>query len=433
MKTKLYNQLSQDELINSITRLMPDACFNSAVIRAAFIKGSSSEWKFLIGKCEVFHETKNFEEIEAIYSEYAFVCRHVNDFNLKSFLSSIKTEGFHLSENNSLLIKSDKESFRWNEEIIPSHAAASKYPSRKYSSEICVGSYFNDSILLGYEMPFYPSSIDYLKDFMGMKVFHGDSDARKGELSIEIPDLRGRICIENRQISIISKGVDVCLVGKTALHNSLILKENESIAFDKKDLLESELWLITRDNEIIDFRSQSIWQYRIDNSDDPEKRREILLAIINRGESHTCEFKAYIEVTKNKNSKADEIEKTVCALSNSQGGNLFIGVTDDGCVEGVDDKAKEHYKMELDGAIAAYIQDIKVRLREILMDNQCFDISKIKIGTIFVVVIVVKRSEKLNYYVNTRQAYIRKGATSFKMKSVDEREKVDNISFALID
>ena len=172
------------------------------------------------------------------------------------------------------------------------------------------------------------------------------------------------------------------------------------------------------------------WQYRIDNTSDPEKQSEMLLALIDRGESHICEFKTYIDVTKNKNSKADEIEKTVCALSNAKGGHLFIGVTDDGCVEGVDNKVKEHYKMELNSAIAAYIKDIKVRLREILMDNECLEISEAKIGAKFVVVIIVKRSERLNYYLNTKQAYIRKGATSFKMSSADDRENVDESPFS---
>ena len=429
MKTKFYNQLGQDDLIKSITRLTLDECFKSAVIRAVFIKDNTSEWKFLIGKCEIFHEAKEIEEIESIYSEYAFICKHVNEFNLKSFLSSLENEGLHLSDKDSIIIKSDSKDIFWNEEIIPSHATISRYPSRKYTSGICDEIYFNDTILLGYEMPFYQSCSDYLKKFMEIEIFHGNSDARKGELSIEIPDQRGKIRIENGQISIVSQDIDICLVGKTPLQNNLILKENESIEFDEINLIESELWLITSDNEIIDFRSQSNWEYRIDNLDDPEKHGEILLAIINEGESHTCEFKAYIEITKNKNSKVKEIEKTVCALSNAEGGHLFIGVTDDGCVEGVDNKAKEQYKMELDSAIAAYIQDIKIRLREILMDNQCFDISRVKIGTKFIVDIAVKRSEKLNYYLNTRQAYARKGATSFKMTSADEREKVDNPPF----
>ena len=104
---------------------------------------------------------------------------------------------------------------------------------------------------------------------------------------------------------------------------------------------------------------------------------------------------------------------------------MFFGVTDDGCIESVDEKVKEHCKMKLKGAIEAYIQDLGKRLREFLIDTQCFDISAVKFGVKYVIVISVNRSQKVNYYVNTGESYIRKGATSFKMTSADEREQTD--------
>ena len=213
MKTKFYNQLGLDDLIKSIVRIVPSDYFKIAVIRAVFINDVASDWKLLMGKCEVYHENMEIDDIEIIYSDYAFVCKVLIEFNINSFLSSIENEGFRLSDKNNFMIKADNENVYWDEEVIPSHATASKFPARQYSSSINSRSYFNETILLGFEMPFHLSSGNYIKEFLEMSSFHGDSDARKGELSIVIPDPRGKILTKNGKLSIICKDVDVCLVG----------------------------------------------------------------------------------------------------------------------------------------------------------------------------------------------------------------------------
>ncbi|MCF7982173.1 MAG: hypothetical protein K9K86_09320, partial [Pseudomonadales bacterium] len=81
-----------------------------------------------------------------------------------------------------------------------------------------------------------------------------------------------------------------------------------------------------------------------------------------------------------------------------------------------------HYKSGIDEALGAYKKDIQKRLQEKLRYNQCFDISHVRTGEHHVIVVLVERTEKPNYFVNNDLAYIRKGATSVKMKSSDERE-----------
>ena len=65
-------------------------------------------------------------------------------------------------------------------------------------------------------------------------------------------------------------------------------------------------------------------------------------------------------------------------------------------------------------------------LIEALIDNQCFSISAIKLGEKYVIIISVIRTRELNYNVNSRMAFIRRGATSFKMTSADERKQADD-------
>lgn len=64
-----------------------------------------------------------------------------------------------------------------------------------------------------------------------------------------------------------------------------------------------------------------------------EKISEELLEIIKQGEGVTTEFKeAYNKLPKS-------LFETVCAFLNRNGGNIFLGVGDDGNIVGVDKSA----------------------------------------------------------------------------------------------
>ena len=66
-----------------------------------------------------------------------------------------------------------------------------------------------------------------------------------------------------------------------------------------------------------------------------------LSAVFSKGENRTVEFKKSIkEITK-------DVYETVCSFSNRDGGDIFLGVADDGTVLGVDpscaDKIKKNF------------------------------------------------------------------------------------------
>ena len=260
-----------------------------------------------------------------------------------------------------------------------------------------------------------------------MPIYYGNSDGRNGEISIEVPDLRGTINIHNNEISIKGTENNLCLVGQTPDEKKVILKNGEKINFDERDLNEVELWLLTGENEILDFHSKYESHYMLKSLEEETQRSEMLLKIIERGEAQDSEFKVYIDLSDTKNSKSEEIEKTVCALSNANGGYLFIGVTDDGLIDGIDKKVCEQYQDEVHTSMNAYMLDVSKRIREALKYTDCFDISEVKIGKNHVVVITVQRTQEVNYYVNNRVAYIRRGASSFKMKSIEEREETKRL------
>ena len=406
-------------MLFSARQIIDEKALKRAVITTVFTKNNTEKWNYLIGKCEF---TDGVKDIEEIYSDAVFIRKCINDFDLEQFLISLDGDGYRVSENYPPLVKSEGNDITWAEEIVPSHVTTTKHPERKYSANMTRHTTFIDGILLGYDSGFRPSAREYVKEFMGLDIYHGQSHGGNGELSISIPDHRGRIVLDKERVSIDSSLKNVCLVGDIPNIGRIKLTKDQTTEVSKDSLNESELWLLTNEDEILDFRSAIEWQHRVPVTNDEEEKSKQVLAIIERGEGHETEFKSYIDLTGSKNGKANDIEKTVCALSNAKGGYLLIGVDDDGCVKGVDYKVMEHYKSHIDKALEAYKKDVKKRLLERLRYNQCFDISHTRIGERHVLVVLVRRTEKTNYFVNSDLAYIRKGATSAKMKSSDERE-----------
>ena len=83
MRTKTYNQIKKDELLQAIGKMVDAELLRRAVITAVFTKNSVDEWSYLIGKCEF---SDNFEDIKEIYSGVAFIKKSISDFDLEDFL-----------------------------------------------------------------------------------------------------------------------------------------------------------------------------------------------------------------------------------------------------------------------------------------------------------------------------------------------------------
>ena len=179
-----------------------------------------------------------------------------------------------------------------------------------------------------------------------------------------------------------------------------------------------ELWLLTPNNEVLDYRSTSEWRYRFKAGDTKQQADNGILDLISNGESEYCEFKKYIDLSDTKGSKAWEIDKTVCAFSNHKGGKLLIGVSDEAEVVGIEE-AKKHYLCGAEEAAASYVAAITKRLRESLIKNQCFTCELVTLYGKLVVVVEVEETGELNYINQKKQAFIRRGASS-RLMTPDE-------------
>jgi len=420
MRTKTYNPIDNDALLNAVKTAVSEEALRCAAITAVYTKNRGNDWRFLIGKCEF---SSDLAEVEEIYYDSAFVRKCVTNFELDDFLVSLNGNGYNISGNLPPLVSTGENSITWTEELVASNVTMSKSPERKYLAETSRETSFLEGILLGYDSGFRPSAREYVQKFMNLEVYHGQSHGDNGVFSISIPDFRGKIVFDEEVLSIEGLLEEVCLVGRVPGLGLIKIFKGETLEVSMSSINQSELWLLTKENEILDYRSVIEGGGSILSGDSDLEKSERILALIERGEGHETEFKQYIELSDGKNSKADEVEKTVCALSNGKGGYFLIGVKDDARVIGVDEKVREHYKLRINEALEKYEKDITKRLREKLRYSQCFNVSHVKIGSRHVVIVMVERTKKPNYFLNSDLAYIRKGATSAKMKSTDEREQ----------
>ena len=112
---------------------------------------------------------------------------------------------------------------------------------------------------------------------------------------------------------------------------------------------------------------------------------DTVTALIPQGESKTLEFKQTFSLDIRKGSKEKYIElsalKTVAAFLNSQGGDLLIGVDDEGAITGVDEEIEKFYKND-DKYLLNFKSHIKSKIGEAfypLIDYALVDIEGNKV------------------------------------------------------
>lgn len=250
---------------------------------------------------------------------------------------------------------------------------------------------------------------------MGLNSFHGTVDGLRGSIFIDVTDDRAHLRFSGKGVSY-KKYIagDMCLVGRIDGVDVNKVKQEDDFLYCHNSASDIELWLVDQSHAIVDYCSTSEWEFRYGAANESGEKEE-LLDIISRGESERCEFKEYIDLTEKKNKKAYEVEKAVCALSNHEGGRLFIGVSDDTEILGVNDGCFRSYKRDLKEAVDIYGRDVSKRLRDTLKLNQCFGISSFEIAGLFILVVNVDRVDGLNYLRLRNEAYVRRGASSAKM------------------
>jgi hypothetical protein len=364
----------------------------------------NGQWRFLIGRCTPNHPAQG--DAHQTYQDHVFISKKIEQTEYTAIMEALHGEGVKTTLNLPLL--KIVPTATWMHNVIPSSHSLAETPFQRFWI-VCEREPMPwSNKLIKHGLPFHKSPAKYIKEFLKLDEFHGSQDSRKGSLILDIPETRGRIVLADNKLSINSQMPDLCIVGQTAAKPSVILHGSETYPITSQELRDAEFWLISKDDQIIDFISSSEMPPR--NTQPAEVDYE---ALIMRGECENCELKPYISIS---NAKAEELLRATCALSNTQGGYIFIGVSDDTEICGIpDNEIQRDYKTDPSNAMERYERDIKSKLREGLRDNQCFTTKIIQIAESKVMVISVTQSDSLNYLRTKREAYTRRGASSAKM------------------
>lgn len=403
-----YN-LRKDDVMHSLDRIGGDIPHDGIRLRAIY-SSNGQEWKFLSGRC--YDNSTGEEDRSDVYPSYAFISLKLESKSYSQVVSELSDIGL-VVHSDFPVIKSEEHA-NWRDSLIPSCVSRNETPVRVFSVGVEKDAQFWEGKLIGYGLPFHDSAQKYIGEFLEIGEFYGGQDARKGEFVVEACEKRGKIVFRMNAITIDSSASDLCIVGRRPGSLPVVVNSTESLEITSQDLRDSELWLVSENEEVIDFISESEAPLRNDESPEVD-----YYAIVKRGESEHCEFKSYIALGANKNDKVDELLKAACALSNLTGGHIFVGVTDDAEICGIEKAARGDYKTDEDSALAFYEQDVEKQLREGLEQNQCFVVRRIHIAGKSVLIITIIRSKKLNSILASRSSYIRRGASSVRMLPED--------------
>ncbi len=146
--------------------------------------------------------------------------------------------------------------------------------------------------------------------------------------------------------------------------------------------------------------------------------------ILNDKESEIVEFKASfkwdIEKKEINNNLLDEVSETVAAFMNSRGGNLFIGIKDNGEIYGLANDIKHCFQKSVDVLQQNVPQSIKDNLGG-AGTNYTMDIEKYEGKKICI--IKVSPSDEPIFFQN-RDFYVRRGTSDYKLNSKETYEYI---------
>jgi schlafen family protein len=390
------------------------------ILKVVYTRQQSGPWTFYYGLCTLDQDIGS--DHAEVYRNFAFISKRIHQTSVKALLDALLGTGLDIAADMPCL-RLAMSPPAWTEELVPTYSTRASTPLRRFAVEANMGAVFPDSELVDFTLPYRASASRYAREFLGLKP--SDSiEGRRGQFAIEIPDKRGAIRCAGGLISIREPATPLRLVGTINGNVQIDVRNDSTADYDEKSLQTVELWLVTEQNELVDFASTAHWEHRYQTPPHEEELERSLLEMIRKGESESCEFKPYVSL---ESGKSSEIEKTVCAFSNQKGGTLFLGVTDEGDIIGVGRELARRPD-ELEKAVDDYEREIRARLRESLKDNQCFTARVAVIAGTRVVVVDVVASQEVNYLVKSelaQMAYIRHGATNMKLSPPEMKAKLE--------
>lgn len=339
---------------------------------------------------------------------------------LHARLESVNTKGILPSEFGDIDIGTQPriQHHQW----FPSHSEYHGWPGRFYNIAPNASSsdFIQPEPLVARELPPYFDHKDAIRHWIGLQV--NDNDGRYRRFLLFIPEFAARVdCVTfaDSVLRVTCNSSDQDNLGIS------VLASNEIEIFRKTERLQENqsFKIMSNPTQLRVFITNENGKVLDQFSDDPGHGRSVLnhvrsterlMEIIRSGETDTVEFKTFVRLDDKKDKKATELLKVAISFSNTKGGTLFIGVSDDAEVVGVDSNIP-HDKQKAATFEAEYISDLRKLFKDCLNRLPRIDIRSEKIdGKTVFVVRVDEGSAKPYCNFQTREIFVRKGASDMR-------------------
>ena len=269
-------------------------------------------------------------------------------------------------------------------------------------------------------LPFFGSK-DAIRHWIGVPV--NDSDSRYGHLLVFIPDFTARLGqmsfkdgifrVQSKFSPVTKLAISVLATdGRDTYRKTKPLRGSQTFKF-MANPISVRVFITSENGNILD-------QFAEDQVGATGKRvifagarySEPSMNAIRHGESDTTEFKEFIRLDDKK--KAAELVKAVISFANTTGGTIFIGVTDDAEIEGIEAHIP-HDNRKAETFQSDYFSNIRALLQQKMNRIPVIEIRHERVGdkTVFIVQ-VAEGGAKPYFNVQTNEIFVRRGASDVR-------------------
>lgn len=302
----------------------------------------------------------------------------------------------------------------------PSGSEYHRWPGQLYQIGTSSLPFLPGDPLVGRGLPPFFNAMDAVRSWTQIRV--GDSDARAGRFLLFIPDFTARLDGMTFDDGALRVRSEFCREG---LHISVLASDGQSTYRKTKPLRRSQSFrlmpnpvslrvFITDENgETVDsFAEEQRWASGERVIYVSARRSPDSLEVIRHGESDCVEFKEFIRLEDRR--KTADIIKAVISFANTAGGTIFIGVTDDGEIHGIDGYVP-HDGLKASTFEADYFAGIRSLLQQKLNRIPQIETRSERIGDKTVFVLEVAEGIAKPYFnFQTREIFVRRGASDMR-------------------
>lgn len=401
-----------------------------ALRRRAIIYKTDGKW--VLQSCVVegisVNKGEAKKELSRDYTEAVLFEDWLTSEELHDFVQETLQGSFLLGE---YLLESKAGNQIWSKERQPLSNSYMSYAGYVWTSKFHENVNGMQGVLLSPQQPYYPDLYEAVKDWLPFTVYHGHSDGRKGEINLLLPETRAYL------EDAIPDGDSVDLIIAGAEANNLVLEVKGAWWDDEKihhfseqvsagrarlnipeDVKRLDYVLVDADGTVYDYQQEDGYRHtglgRKRKTDQTRTLANIVREACKYGEGPRIEFKPFIYPD---NSKLIEIFKAVAAFANTQGGKIFMGIDNEGEIEGINTALAKWVGAEPnDVACEQYIGTIRSKIRDELQSGVQLDFGQTIVdGQRILIIEVTESKEKpVTFKQEQNTLYLRRGSNNTK-------------------